>query len=173
MPKKSKQQRKLQQEAIARARTQPRNNTVAPGISPPTQYFKLAQYQGPIPPPELLFQYDQLIDNGAERIFAQFEAQSEHRRNLERTVVNSDQRRANWGLVCGTLVSLAAIAVAGLAVYTGHTLLGLSAAFGTIATLAAVFVHGTQSRKKERLARAQMQTPTAPGSSTTRIDHRR
>ena len=41
-------------------------------------------YQGPLPPPETLRGYNELIPNAAERIFAVFEKQAAHRMNEER-----------------------------------------------------------------------------------------
>ncbi|MCL2659595.1 MAG: DUF2335 domain-containing protein [Acidobacteriaceae bacterium] len=38
---------------------------------------------GPLPPPDVLTQYDQVVPNGAERIMAMAEQQSRHRIELE------------------------------------------------------------------------------------------
>ncbi|MGQ0485810.1 MAG: DUF2335 domain-containing protein [Hyphomicrobiales bacterium] len=43
-----------------------------------------AVWQGPVLPPAILKQYDSVIDNGAERLFKQFENESAHRRDLDR-----------------------------------------------------------------------------------------
>lgn len=60
---------------------------VAPGVSQ-EQVQKIVniatQYQGPIPPPAMLAQYTDVIENGAERIFSIFEKQTSHRIDLEK-----------------------------------------------------------------------------------------
>jgi uncharacterized membrane protein len=40
-------------------------------------------WQGPIPPPGAIREYNEIVENGAERIFAQFEKETEHRHKLE------------------------------------------------------------------------------------------
>lgn len=63
-------------------------------------------FSGPIPPPELLKQYDEIIPNGANRIITMAENQSAHRIELEKIVIRGDSRRANAGLVCGFVFGL-------------------------------------------------------------------
>ncbi len=86
--------------------------------------------------------------------------QSGHRREIEKIVIVGDQKRAYYGLACGTFVAISAMAVCGAAIFHGHPIEGLTGVLGTIATLAGVFVYGTNSRKKERLERARAQVPT-------------
>jgi uncharacterized membrane protein len=45
---------------------------------------EVATWQGPIPPPATLEGYRTVIENGPERIFKQFEAETQHRHRLER-----------------------------------------------------------------------------------------
>ena len=47
-----------------------------------------AMWAGPIPPPELLAEYDQVIPNGAERILSMAEKQSDHRMRMEAAEVS-------------------------------------------------------------------------------------
>lgn len=58
-----------------------------------------ATFSGPLPPPSLLARYSEIIPNGAERIMAMAERQSEHREKLEARVVNGNvasQTRGSW-----------------------------------------------------------------------------
>jgi uncharacterized membrane protein len=45
--------------------------------------IRSVSWQGPIPPPSTIREYNEIIENGAERIFAQFEKETEHRHKLE------------------------------------------------------------------------------------------
>jgi len=161
MSKESQKRKRLANQVLAQNRQQ-RNVSHQSQVVQSVTTFKLAQYQGPIPPPELLREFDDVVPNGAERIFRQFELQSEHRRDLEKNVITQDQRRSNWGLASGTLVAVSAIVVCGIAAYKGQVTASLIGVFGTIATLASVFVYGTRERKKERIERAKAQTPVPP-----------
>lgn len=46
-------------------------------------YREHTLFEGPLPPPELLAQYNALITDGANRIFAVFESQVQHRLAME------------------------------------------------------------------------------------------
>lgn len=55
------------------------------------QMMMQAQFhQGPLPPPELLRQYDQLSPGAADRIIAMAEGEAAHRREMERQQLESD-----------------------------------------------------------------------------------
>ena len=88
----------------------------APGVLdsiPPKNRKKLSQvlavYQeqvsvrsvrsGPLPAPEDLAAYNQIIPQGADRIMRMAEQQSAHRMSLETKVVNSQQKQAFCGMV--------------------------------------------------------------------------
>ena len=49
-------------------------------------------WSGPLPPPKVLEAYDRLVPGAAERIMKMAEQQSEHRRGLEKTVVEAGAR---------------------------------------------------------------------------------
>ncbi|MCM0752003.1 hypothetical protein DEA98_14120 [Brucella pseudogrignonensis] len=43
-----------------------------------------SSWSGPLPAPSDMMKYDQIVSNGAERIFTAWEEESKHRRELER-----------------------------------------------------------------------------------------
>lgn len=58
-----------------------------------------AQYKGPLPPPAMLSQYAQVVENAPERIMAEFEKNSDHIREMEKGALRasvSSERRAQW-----------------------------------------------------------------------------
>jgi uncharacterized membrane protein len=81
---------------------QPQTNPKAnhlPGHQSAQPQLVSAQWQGPLPPPESLSQFDTIIPNGAERIMAMVEAEQVHRINYETIHLNalaSDTRRGHW-----------------------------------------------------------------------------
>jgi uncharacterized membrane protein len=66
-------------------------------------------YSGPLPPPELLEHFEKIIPGGADRIFAQFEAQTAHRQGLEAKVIGSNTFVQIFGAVSAFLLGLLAI----------------------------------------------------------------
>ena len=45
-------------------------------------------FSGPLPPPEILYQYNRIIPDGADRILSLVEKQQSHRMYLEKTVID-------------------------------------------------------------------------------------
>lgn len=116
-------------------------------------------YSGPLPPPALLESYDRILPGAAERIFVMAEKQSDHRQALEKTIVNGDAMRANAGLLAGLVVALTVVISAVILISNGHDWAGATMATGVVVALTGIFVYGSQSRKAERLEKAQGITP--------------
>jgi uncharacterized membrane protein len=104
-------------------------------------------FEGPLPHPDLLARYNQIIPNGAERILSMAEEQGRHRRELEKKALDSSTSRANWGLVCGAVVALVALGLSALAVLTGHSVEGAFIAGVDLAGLVSVFVYGSNNQR--------------------------
>ena len=115
-----------------------------------------ATFSGPLPPPEILIQYNDALPNGAERIIALAERQAEHRMTLERRVIEADIKRANWGLVTGFIVALAGLSASVFLVREGNTAAGTILGGLDLVGLVSVFIYGTVSRRNERKQRARM-----------------
>jgi uncharacterized membrane protein len=64
-----------------------------------------ARWQGPIPPPALIQQYDQVVENGAERIMRMAENAQAAEIEMGRAWV-AENRRGQW---LGAAVSMAAL----------------------------------------------------------------
>ena len=127
-------------------------------------------YSGPVPPPHILREYDQIVPGAAARILAQAEAQTQHRIKLEDKVTSSDICRSYWGLGIGAIVSLVPVFGGCILVAYGHDWAGAAIAGTSLASLAAVFVYGTTVRRNERRERTQIMTgqvPHAHGESSS------
>src|SRR5262249_3123402 len=80
----------------------------------------------PLPPPELLAEYNKIIPNAGERLLVMVEQESKHRRTLENTRLQAeieDQRAQRWeikrGQLCALTIGLAAIVGGTVAVCLG------------------------------------------------------
>jgi uncharacterized membrane protein len=107
-------------------------------------------FAGPIPPPELLKKYNEIIPDGANRILEMAERQSAHRIELEKTVIEGDNRRANWGLVCGFTFGLIVFVLSFILIMYGHDWAGVALATTDLVVLVGTFVYGTRARRQER-----------------------
>lgn len=113
-------------------------------------------FSGPLPPPEILVEYNEVVPNSASLIIEQFLEQGKHRRALENFVIRNDARRANWGLVAGFIVSMTSILGSFYIISLGFRIEGLAAVIISLASLVAAFFYGMYSRKKERQEKERM-----------------
>jgi uncharacterized membrane protein len=106
-------------------------------------------FSGPLPPPELLARYNDVVPNGAERIIKMAENQQTHRHDLERTVVHGNvqsEKRGQWmGLTISVVVLAAGVYLAAI----GRQAAGGAIAIADLATLAGVFVYGKHVQRQE------------------------
>lgn len=101
-------------------------------------YF--SAWVSPLPPPEDLQKYNQIVQGAGERLLKMAEAEQSHRIYRERAAISIGR----WGLVVGAVVTVL-IAVGGLwLVNNGRTWGGVS----VIAGVAGVFVWGTKPHIK-------------------------
>jgi uncharacterized membrane protein len=88
-----------------------------PATAPAKQQTLIAQnWSGPLPPPEALARFDQIIPNGAERILRMTEQEQAHRLATESAALNANiqasreaQAQAKTGQFAGAIVSVLAI----------------------------------------------------------------
>ena len=115
-------------------------------------------FSGPLPPPEVLAQYDELMPGGAQRIISLAEEQARHRMGLENFVVKSESTRSFQGLVAGVVVAISFLLGAVVLGLNGQPTAGTIIGTVDIVSLASVFVYGNVSRRQERQVRAENMT---------------
>jgi uncharacterized membrane protein len=119
--------------------------------------IQAASFSGPLPPPEILARFDEVVPGAAARIIDMAQKQSDHRMDLEKTTVHGELTRSYLGLGSGTIVSLAMIAGGVYCVMNGHDTAGATIVTANLAAVVGVFVYGTRSRRKEREGKAHVQ----------------
>ena len=112
-----------------------------------------ASFTGPLPPPQVLAQYNEIAPDGANRIITMAEEQSKHRMALEKSVVASEIKRADRGLYAGVGITLAFLVASVFITIQGYPWAGAIIGTVDIVSLAGVFVYGTKSRREERKER--------------------
>lgn len=120
-----------------------------------TTITQVVSFQGPIPSPELLREYNEIVPGGADRIMKMAEAQSTHRMDLEKTVIKGDDRRANWGLGTGFTIGIVILVFSFIAILYGHDAAGTVLGSVDLVALVSVFVYGRSARMKELERRNQ------------------
>lgn len=106
-------------------------------------------YQGPIPPPELLSQFDDIIPDGANRIMIMAEEQSKHRREIEANVVNANNRDSLLGVVFAGIMGLLAIVGSIWLISINKSAEGLSVIIGAVGSLWGIYLKGMSQDDKD------------------------
>lgn len=112
------------------------------------------RFSGPLPHPDNLSQYEKILPGSADRIIKMAEKQSEHRIEIEKSVINSNVKKSEKGLLYGLIIGVSAITSATLISIFGKNLASyiLSAVIGGggLISLVSVFIYGKHETRKER-----------------------
>ncbi|MGX5854527.1 DUF2335 domain-containing protein [Dyadobacter jiangsuensis] len=109
----------------------------------------IKSHQGPLPDPDTLARYDSIIPNGAERIMQMAEKEGDHRRSIDKAVIDKSFSIKFRGQIFGFLIALTTMAIGGWSIHEGHEISGSIFGIGGVATLAAVFVTGRLGKKSD------------------------
>lgn len=99
-------------------------------------------FSGPIPHPDVLKGYNDVVKDGAERIIAMAEKQSNHRMILEDHALREGVKQSSRGQVFALLIGLTAIITGGYVALNNQPGAGGTIAGLGITGLAAVFLTG-------------------------------
>lgn len=103
-------------------------------------------YQGPLPPPNALEKYENILPGSAERILRMAEAQAIHRQKQEEKIVNTTTFTQKLGIGFGFSIAMSGILGGIFLIISGFDVGGLVAILGTLTALTGIFIY---SRNKE------------------------
>lgn len=107
-------------------------------------------FSGPLPHPDILRKYDEIYPGAAKIIIEMAKSQSEHRQELEKTVIISDIKNSKLGLYFGFLIGMTGIMAGAAIILSGQVLAGEFLSAISLGSLVGTFVYGSRGRKKER-----------------------
>ena len=109
-----------------------------------------AYFRGPLPPPEILARYEDVLPGAAERIITMAENQSAHRIEIEKTVINARSRDSLLGICSGLAIGLAALGACVYIIVSGYPVYDSIIGASGLGGLVGVFVYGTRENRSER-----------------------
>ena len=109
----------------------------------------MRSFSGPLPPPEALERYNQIVPGAAERIIAMAESQHDHRQELEKHVIHSNVSAQRLGTLLGFIVAMTAIIGGIWLIHEGKDTAGLASVLTALGALVGVFVYSKVEQKKE------------------------
>lgn len=112
--------------------------------------FKQSQYISQLHDPDDVAKYEQLHPGATEILFEEFQKQSEHRRHIEKVVVEGNVKQQNRGPIYGLIIVVLALGVGTLLTVLGYSTAGVATLLGTLTVPLGVFITGKVTQQVER-----------------------
>ncbi len=109
-------------------------------------------HAGPLPAPETLAGYENVLPGASERILRMAESQQGHRQYIEQIAIKGNVRAQTLGVWFAFLLGLAGFGCGTVVILYGHSLEGSSTVIASLAALVGTFVYGRREQRKEREA---------------------
>lgn len=111
-------------------------------------------YQGPLPHPDYLRQYEEMYPGAAKKMIDAGIRQTDHRINIETKAVNGQVLRGHMGVVFGFVLGLIGL-IGGIYVMATvessvAVVMGGVLSSSSLGSLVGVFIYGTRSQRSER-----------------------
>ena len=107
-------------------------------------------FVGPLPHPDMLRQYDDIVPGAGERILAMTENEGEHRRSLEAKLLAAESRLSLLGVVSAFVLGLCTIVGGIVCILKGQPFGGTFLGSAGLAGLVWAFISGTRQRATQR-----------------------
>ena len=109
-----------------------------------SQELQILRHAGPLPDPETLRRYAEIIPDGAERIMRMAEKEQEGRLSVQRAGV----KQAKGGLATGFTVAMTICGLVGYGFHLGYAVEAAGLVGATLASLVGVFIYGTKANNE-------------------------
>lgn len=131
----------LMQEVASRVEKEPSQNV-------PKMVRQISAFQGPLPPPMMLAQYEEICPGLANRIVSLTERQQGHRIDIESRSVKASIWNERLGQVFAFIICMFTLAGSVWLISEEHTWSGSLLAGGTMTGLAYIFITGRKQSEK-------------------------
>ena len=111
-----------------------------------------AAFSGPLPPPSLFREYDEILPGAAERILSLVESEARHQHEVENKaleVAAENRPSGRFGALVGLVVALAFAGIALAMVLTDYPWPATAVVITEVAGLVGIFVYGMRARSGE------------------------
>ncbi|MFZ1107772.1 MAG: DUF2335 domain-containing protein [Rhodomicrobium sp.] len=108
------------------------------------------KWEGPLPPPQVLARYDDVVQNGAERVFRQFEAEAELQREMNSASLKAQIRDLMVGKIFALIFAMGMIGAVFFAIDRSYPYLAGILGSSVLGSVVWAFVSVTGERKTEK-----------------------
>ena len=106
-------------------------------------------FSGPLPPPNILAQYNKVIPNAAERILQMAEKEGEHRRRMEEKLISSETSQIKIGSIFAFFLGMTALIGGFILAYFDKNIVGIGAIIAGLGTIITAFIAGSKKDKNK------------------------
>lgn len=131
----------LMQEVASRVEREPSQNV-------PKMVRQISAFQGPLPPPAMLAQYDDICPGFADRIVSLTERQQGHRIDIESRSVTASIWNERLGQIFAFIICMFTLVSSVWLISEDHAWSGSLLAGGTMTGLAYIFITGRKQNEK-------------------------
>lgn len=111
---------------------------------------RLEMYSGPLPHPDLLRRYQEIVPDAPERILKMAEKQNEHRIEIEKKVIGGNIFNERLGLIAGFLVCVYALYLGTKILLAGHEVSGFAAIVTALGTLVGALIYAKKQERRHK-----------------------
>jgi uncharacterized membrane protein len=104
--------------------------------------IKSASWQGPLPDPSSLREFNEIVPGLAEKIVGEFQAEAAHRRSFEITALKAGVRSDIFARISAFIFSIFALIVAAYCAFLGFPVAAAAIGGVTIAAVVGAFIWG-------------------------------
>lgn len=105
--------------------------------------------RGPLPPPSMLREYEEIVPGISHRMFRQVELQSEHRRGLENRHLDASIRRSSRGQHFALLIAVLGLLVGSFLIYKDKQIYGFGVLLSGILPIVGSFLYSQYRQHRE------------------------
>lgn len=133
-------------------------------------FLAFARYQGPLPPPQMFRDYEDVLPGAAHRIISMAEKEQSHRHRWEADALRADRCYRMAGLSAGWTVALGLAAAAAASGVWGDWRVGCALAATSATTMVWKLIQGRsqdgEEPPAEEASRSLLDSDPVPGSGT-------
>jgi uncharacterized membrane protein len=100
-----------------------------------------------LPPPEVLQKYEEVMPGIAKLLVQNAERQTQHRLDIEKRTLNSNNLKSFAGLVFGFLIGIFGLGGGFYLTFKGYNVVGVIFTSSTLVSLVMAFIYGSQSKR--------------------------
>ncbi len=135
------------EEAASNAINRPSAKRRPKAVPPSDSVSRGIQFSGPLPPPEALQRYENILPGAGDRIIRMAEIQQKHTHEEAMTAAKDVEAYMRRGQTCGVIVAPAAFATAAWLGHLGHSTTAAIVGGGAVVGLVSVFITGKRGPK--------------------------